>query len=436
MQNYDAIIIGAGVIGAAISLELARKGWKTLNVDMLPAAGYGSTSASCAIIRTHYSTLAGSAIAYEGYFYWKNWAQWLATDDERGLAEFRETGCAVMKTQDNGYLAKIMANMDALSIPCEDWDAAMLKARMGHYDTSLFAPAKRPEMPGFGEPDADSKGHLAGAVYFPCAGYITDPQLSAHNEQRATEAAGGKFLFNRRVVEIAKSGDGSVSGVRLDDGTQIASPVVVNVGGPHSSKINEMAGAATDMKISTRALKQEVVHVPSPVEGYDNEGMVTSDSDIACYTRPEKGNFILVGSEDPPCDPREWVDPDNFDENFSEQWRIQALRCAQRIPELGIPSAMKGVVSLYDVSEDWIPIYDSSSVPGYYMAIGSSGNQFKNAPIAGAMMAHLIEQVQAGHDHDAEPLHFTGPYTGCDIDIGFYSRNREINRESSFSVLG
>ncbi|MEM8689841.1 MAG: FAD-binding oxidoreductase, partial [Pseudomonadota bacterium] len=88
------------------------------------------------------------------------------------------------------------------------------------------------------------------------------------------------------------------------------------------------------------------------------------------------------------------------------------------------------------VADDWIPIYDCSSVPGYYMAIGSSGNQFKNAPIAGAMMAHLIANVQAGHDHDADPVHFTGPYTGVDIDIGFYSRKRKINKESSFSVLG
>ena len=128
--------------------------------------------------------------------------------------------------------------------------------------------------------------------------------------------------------------------------------------------------------------------------------------------------------------------PVEVNENFSEQWRVQALRCAQRIPTLGIPSAMRGVVSLYDVTDDWIPIYDSSSVPGFYMAIGSSGNQFKNAPIAGAMMAHLIENVQSGHDHDEDALHFTGPHTGCDINIGFYSRKRKINPESSFSVLG
>ena len=59
-----------------------------------------------------------------------------------------------------------------------------------------------------------------------------------------------------------------------------------------------MAGATADMNIATRALKQEVVHVPMPVENWDEIGIVTSDSDIACYTRPEKGNFLLIGSEE------------------------------------------------------------------------------------------------------------------------------------------
>ncbi|MDJ0610152.1 MAG: hypothetical protein QNJ67_14340, partial [Kiloniellales bacterium] len=84
----------------------------------------------------------------------------------------------------------------------------------------------------------------------------------------------------------------------------------------------------------------------------------------------------------------------------------------------------------------WIPIYDKSCVPGFYMACGSSGNQFKNAPPAGAMMAALIEQVEAGRDHDAEPVQFPMAYTDRTIDVGFYSRRRTINPESSFSVLG
>ena len=58
--------IGAGIIGAATAFELAKLGYRTLSVDKLPAAGYGPTSASCAIIRVHYSTFDGIALAWEG----------------------------------------------------------------------------------------------------------------------------------------------------------------------------------------------------------------------------------------------------------------------------------------------------------------------------------------------------------------------------------
>ncbi len=52
-NTYDVIIIGAGIIGAATAYELSKKGYRTINLDMLPAAGYGSTSNSCAIIRLY-----------------------------------------------------------------------------------------------------------------------------------------------------------------------------------------------------------------------------------------------------------------------------------------------------------------------------------------------------------------------------------------------
>ena len=97
---------------------------------------------------------------------------------------------------------------------------------------------------------------------------------------------------------------------------------------------------------------------------------------------------------------------------------------------------MKGVVELYDVADDWIPIYDKSDLPGFHMAVGTSGNQFKNAPVAGAMMAALIEYCEAGNDHDKDPLQFPLHYVDGSIDVGFYSRLREINPESSFSVIG
>jgi sarcosine oxidase subunit beta len=200
-----------------------------------------------------------------------------------------------------------------------------------------------------------------------------------------------------------------------------------------------MAGVYDSMNIKTRALRHEVHHVPSPAGiDFESDGLHTSDSDLAIYVRPESGNNILIGSEDPPCDPQVWVDdPDDYDNVVSdEQWDAQVLRLARRMPSLGVPNEKKGIVDLYDESDDWIPIYDRTDLDGFYVAIGSSGNQFKNAPVAGYCMAELIDAVEKGHDHDADPLVVTGLFTGLEMNMGFYRRNREINPNSSFSVNG
>jgi sarcosine oxidase subunit beta len=58
-NQYDAIIIGAGIIGNCIAYELCLKGLKTISVDKLGGSGFGSTSGSCAVIRLYYSTRKG-----------------------------------------------------------------------------------------------------------------------------------------------------------------------------------------------------------------------------------------------------------------------------------------------------------------------------------------------------------------------------------------
>ena len=432
-KQYDAIIIGAGVIGAAIAFELAKKGYKTLNVDKLPSAGYGSTSGSCAIIRLHYSTPDGVATAREGYYYWINWPEYLEVEDELGLVNYINTGCLVIKTELNKYLKNVMASLEDLGVEYKELDIEGIRKKIPFLDTRQYFPVKLPDDADFGEPTGES---VAGAIFVPESGYITDPQLSAHNLQRAAEAKSGEFRFNAEVVDILKK-DGRVAGIQLQNGTRFEAPIVVNVAGPHSYIINRMAGVEDGMKIKTRALRQEVCHVPAP-DGidYQQQGTIISDGDIGCYSRPETGNHILVGSEDPECDEREWVDPDNYNTNFTRQWTTQAMRESQRIEGLRVPNQMQGVVDLYDVSDDWIPIYDKSDLPGFYMAVGTSGNQYKNAPVVGVMMSELIDKVEAGHDHDNNPIQFQMKYTGRTFNMGFYSRLREINPDSSFSVIG
>jgi sarcosine oxidase subunit beta len=112
-SQYDAIIIGAGIIGNCIAFELAKKGFKTLSIDKLGGSGCGSTSGSCAIVRAHYSTFDGVAIAYEGFRIWSNWAAYLE------LARFRNTGSLLLKTKGHDW-RKVRAHFDAVGVKYDD----------------------------------------------------------------------------------------------------------------------------------------------------------------------------------------------------------------------------------------------------------------------------------------------------------------------------
>ena len=434
MQKFDAVVIGAGIIGCAVGLELSRMGYRTLNIDKLADADFGSTANTCAIIRTHYSTRDGVAMAFENYHYWKEWAKYIEVGDELGLAHFIESGAVILRSPAMNW-NDVWEFYDEFGIQYHKWDMDTLARKLPFYNLDSYHPPKRPEDEAFW---AEPTQTLEGAFFLPQAGYINDPVLSTHNIMRAAESKGTTFRFNSEVAEVRRDVD-KVLGVTLTDGTRIDAGIVVNVAGPHSFVINRMAGVEAGMNIRTRALRHEVHHVPSP-QGVDfaAEAHMTSDSDNGCYFRPESGNQILIGSEDPDCDERVWIEnPDHYDREITqEQWKTQVYRLAKRIPTLTIPNQTKGIVDLYDVSDDWIPIYDKSDLQGFYMAVGTSGNQYKNAPVAGKMMARMIQRCEQGIDQDEDPLQYPCEYTGLTLNSGFYSRRREINPNSSFTVRG
>jgi len=432
-KKYDAIIIGAGIIGNGIAYEMALKGYKTLNIDKLGGSGFGSTAGSCAIIRLYYSTPEGVALAREGYYYWLDWNRYLNVEDPDGMAFYRNTGAMVFKTEVNNNAANVISALEELGVGYLELSPEEMKSYLPDSDMSSYFPQRVIDDPEFGK----SKDHqINGAVYMPESGYVNDPKLSTHNVEMAVRKVGGDFMFNSEVVDVLKK-DGRVFGVALKEGTTIEAPIVINVAGPHSYLINRMAGVEDQMNIKTRALRVEVAHVPSP-EGLDWEktGIITSDSDTGVYTRPETGNHFLIGSEEPECDALEYVDPDNYNLDFTDQARTQAMRLAMRLPDLPIPNKSQGLVDLYDLSDDWYPIYDKSSLPGFYLAIGTSGNQYKNAPVVGSFMTELIEYCEKGNDHDIDPYQYKMKYINRTMNLGFFSRNREINKNSSFSVIG
>ena len=163
-----------------------------------------------------------------------------------------------------------------------------------------------------------------------------------------------------------------------------------------------------------------------------------ADLDLGIYIRATPGGGVLVGGTEPECDPLQWLDdPDKVHPYpTTAVFEAQVTRAARRLPDLRVPPAPRGIVGVYDVADDWTPIYDRTNLDGYYVAIGTSGNQFKNAPVAGRFMSAIITAVENGHDHDAQPVQVVGAHTGLTVDLGAFSRKRPINELSSGTVMG
>ncbi|MFJ9453660.1 NAD(P)/FAD-dependent oxidoreductase [Kitasatospora sp. NPDC101447] len=429
-RHPDAVVVGAGVIGAAVALELARAGRRVVVVDKAGAAGHGSTSASSAIIRFNYSTFDGVATAWEARHLWTSWPDHLRLTHRHPLAAFHRTGAVVLDSP-GAAPAEVAALFDRVGVPYERWDTPTLRERLPGIDPGRYWPPKPVEDDAFFDGPA---GEL-GALFTPDAGFVDDPQLAARNLADAAAERGARFLFHHTVTAVDRHAD-RVAGVRLADGTRIAAPVVVNAAGPWSGGLNRLAGVGHDFTIRVRPLREEVHQVPLPT-GHTPVPVV-ADLDLGTYLRSAPGGHLLVGGTEPDCDPHEWIDdPDAADPRpTARRFRTQVTRAARRLPAIGVPNRPLGVAGVYDVADDWTPIYDRTALDGYYVAMGTSGNQFKNAPLVGRFLAALIDSVEAGHDHDGDPLRYRCEHTGNVVDLGAFSRRRPPRADPARTVMG
>jgi sarcosine oxidase, subunit beta len=429
----DAVVVGAGVIGASVALELARRGFDVTVVDQGEQAGGGSTSASSSVVRFHYSTFEGVALAYESMLRWTDWAGHLGVVDPGGMAQFQQVGAIVYEAP-NFPADRVRAMFDRVGVTWQDWTSERSHSLRPVFDTSRFWPPKPVTSDAFfAEPDSDIT-----CIFTPEGGYVDDPQLAAHNLMVAAQHHGVEFRFRRKVMAVLQD-SGRVSGVEMADGNRISAPIVVNCAGPWSAEFNRLAGVHHDMVIRTRPLRQEV-HIVSAPDGFalGNGGLCVTDGDLGTYFRPQAGGTFLVGGLEPECDPLDWRDRGDDCNPYPtpELWEANTWRAARRMPTTELPLAPRGLGALYDVTDDWIPIYDRSALDGFYMAVGTSGNQFKNAPTVGDIMAELITSIASGHDHDGDPVQLKLARSGHDINLGHYSRRRVVNPNSTNSVLG
>ncbi|MFF3854268.1 NAD(P)/FAD-dependent oxidoreductase [Micromonospora sp. NPDC002575] len=426
-NRAEVLIIGAGVIGASAAFALAKSGHDVLVVDRNSGVGDGSTGSSAGIIRVHASDMQSSALAADSLTAWNNWRDFLGADSAEALARFVRCGSLILDAG-TGFVDRAAAAMRAAEVSFEEWSSGEVEENFPYFDLHRFGP------PGPIDDDefwSEPTEFLRGALYTPQSGYVGDPTLAAVNLMQAARREGARLRPSTTVARIDVEGARAV-GATLADGSRLRAEAVLLAAGPHSDSLASAIGATADFRVRTRRIREELVHVPAPA-GLDLalQGVHLVDGDLNINFRPESGNAFLGGSNGDLAEEQTVIeDPDEFNPMVTPGgWERATLRLARRIPTLGIPRARTGVVGLYDAAEDWLPIYDRTCFDGLFVAMATSGTQFKTAPIVGELLRHVIETELDGRDHTAEP--FLAPTSGRAYSTAQFSRLRDPRQGQS-----
>jgi sarcosine oxidase subunit beta len=389
-ERYDAIIIGAGIMGCATALELSKRG---LHVAVLEKStiGAGSTGKSSAIIRQHYSNTTTARMALYSLRVFQNFKQ-----EVSGESGFTQTGFLVLTPEKDvpGLRANVKLQRE-LGITTELLEREEILTRWPYLkDDNLVEAAFEPES-GFADPNLTLQGYL-----------------------RASRTLGAKFFQDMPVTGIQLL-NGIVQGVDTPSGI-FSSPLVINCAGPWGARVARMVGV--DVPINSCRVQVAFFRRPP---AHTAEHPVIADFTHAVYWRPETGGLTMVGLIDPE-EENYVVDPDAYNESLDFDFILDAgNRLVSRFPALEASESTGGFAALYAITPDWHPIIDEL-VPGsgFYICAGFSGHGFKLGPAVGLMTADMVMGVETpGMDR--------GLFRLCR-----YAENQPIRGQYEYSIVG
>ena len=362
-MSYDAIVIGAGISGAATAYHLKKAGAKTLLLERGEPAS-GGTGKSAAIIRQSYSTPLLVRLARASITMFENSRTELGKD-----AGFVQDGyCFVVSADMLEGAKKNIAMQKGLGV-VNEWS----------------------EGPGFPEhlPEINPDG-IAGIVYEPHGGYA-DPVQATEAYVEAFKNLGGEFRARTPVRRLQRKGD-RITGVELDN-CEVIGNVVINAAGPWAKPLATSAGL--DMPL--RAVREQDTVWQVPVGRRVPKSSISMGVD-ACYYRPlGQGRFIIGRGF-----PKEYfdVDPYNFKTSADDAFigEVQT-RVLHRFPSFAGMKLIEAYAALYDVTPDWYPfVGPRNGIAGYADFCGGSGHGFKIAPAIGRELADWLLTGKAADD--------------------------------------
>jgi sarcosine oxidase subunit beta len=345
-ERADVVVIGGGIVGAAVTHELAAAGVDVTLVERSHIA-CGSSGKPIGGVRGHFSDALNVSLAARSLARYAEMADDIGLDQVGYLFLLREPEHvagferSVALQNDHGMPARMISTAEAVELcPLIDRDA------------------------------------FIGAALSPADGHAR-PVAAATRYLEDAMRHGARIHTNCGVTGIDVR-DGEIAAVETEHGT-FATPTVVCAAGAWSREIGAMAGVALEIE----PLRRQIVIGDRP-PGAPARLPFTIDYASTFYFHSADDDVLLGMS-----DPAEQV---GFDTAYAEAWlptlREAAAACAPTLA--GVPMR-DGWAGLYEMTPDHNALIgESPDVSRFLYATGFSGHGFCQAPATGEIVRDLV----------------------------------------------
>ena len=380
MQNdYDVVVIGAGVIGAATARELARFSLDVLVLEAGLDLACGATRANSGIVHAGYDPLPGTLKAKYNVVGSALFEQW---QRELGFGFYR-----------NGALVLAFAESELATL-----EELMARAEANGVDGAAIIEADELHKM---EPNASP--HAIAALNVPSSG-ICDPYGLTYGAAENAAANGVKFIFDARVIGVAQAGDAFE--VNVENGQSFTGRAVVNCAGVHADEINNLVSAR---KIEIEPVKGEYLLYHNALAGTFERSIfqVPNESGKGVVVSPVVFGNIFIGPNAAPVHGKE-------DLSTTEDGQREVLERARRTwPAV----STKQVIATYagirarDASGagDFI-VGEAPDVRGFFNAACIDSPGLASAPAIATDLAALVaKRLDAAANPDFNPVRVPAP---------------------------
>ena len=368
-DNADVVVIGAGVIGASIAYQLAKR---KLNVVVLEKSGFASGS-SGACGGTIFLQTKRPGIHLE-----------MALQSAKRFLHLEEELAANIEYQNNGGMIIIEHEDEMKSV-----QRSLELQRNAGLEVSLLDQKQSREL----EPSLNQM--ILGATFSSMDAQV-NPFFLTFALLKTAEIFGAKVYCNTRVTGIGKASD-RIHSVQTDKG-DIETETIVNAAGVYAAAV----GAMVDLDIPIKPRRGQLV-VTEAVEPMIHHCILSAQYIVAKFN-PElvqqgggvsieqtfNGNFILGTT-------REFV-------GFNKCVTIEGMHhiinhVSAILPWIRQLSFIRAFAGLRPHTPDGLPILGRApGLDGFIIAAGHEGDGIALAPITGELIADLIV------DNKTDPL--------------------------------